>query len=136
VSLAVCVSLVALAVWSCWIEETILLPVPRSRLLVRSEVGEIGINYYWHWTSTSVIHTHGKPPELDLSNWRMIHFSFNRHSWPQAQGNPFVVSVLFPNWALAVPIGCLAWWFRRKARKLVPQTGFAVESVATAAQKP
>jgi hypothetical protein len=140
VSLALCVALIALAVRSCWIDDSVRLGIGESEYYVFSLAGEIEFFLRGHWGSDyhEMMFSSGPPGRDYLSEWKMVHFDFGHESYPEMHGpgkvTPFVATAMIPNWALAAPLGFLAWWFRRKARKLVPRAGFAVESAA--AQKP
>jgi hypothetical protein len=137
VSLGVCVALVALAVRSCWVIDGVALGVGQSQYFVYSVAGEIGYFSEGHGATFHEMTCSRTEPDWDyLSGWKMVHFAFN--PFPQMRSGPEqetpVAEVVFPNWTLALPLGCLARWFRRQARKLAPQSGFAVEPLA--AQKP
>jgi hypothetical protein len=117
VSLVLCVALVALAARSCWIVEQFSVVIGQATVVVKTQSGEITaalVDEQW------AQHYVRRPTEpSDVARWKMIRFQCQR-------GGAVRFVVMFPNWAMALPLGCLAWWFRRKGRKQSPQ-GFALQ---------
>jgi hypothetical protein len=132
VSLALCVALLALAVRSCWIEEWFFVGVGSAQCVVRSSTAEMRIILLTNrFPTQSAEYKYGRVPlpSGEISARDVIYFDCYAVA-------PHLHIATGPNWALAAPLGCLAWWLRRNARKLAPRSGFAVEPITTAAQKP
>jgi hypothetical protein len=129
VSLALCVALVALAVRSCWVFDSVEVAIGSSQVGVESMAGELGFSVPDHGSGSSFVYSRFRPPSDGgglIFQWKMVHFAVHTRDWKPVSG--FKVAIVFPNWVLAVPLGCLAWWFRRKSRRQT-QVGFAVEQV-------
>jgi hypothetical protein len=135
VAAALCVGLVALAVRSYWFEDYFVFHAGHSGFDIVSVNGEIEVNLSGRGPqSNNIAHIRQPAQRVLFSYWKMTRFDFGYQSWPQIRRVPFMVSVMLPNWAMAAPLGCLAWWLRRKARKLTPRTGFAVETTEKLAE--
>jgi hypothetical protein len=127
VSLGLCVALVALAVRSYWVEEYLLFHAGRTQLHIVSYGADLGVLLYGRGSSSYTISYTRHPAIRSMfSPWRMTHFGFSYETWPKLPRVPFMIDMMFPNWALAIPLGWFAWWSRRKTRQ--PPRGFCMEA--------
>jgi hypothetical protein len=125
VSLALCVALVALAVRSGRTFESVFLSLGQQTIGANSYAGELQFVLVGQASPSWAGHMKMRH---EARVWKMLHFDCNLS--PRYQGSPWFAALTLPDWALALPLGSLAWWFRRKACTQA-QVGFAVEPVTS-----
>jgi hypothetical protein len=136
ISLALGATSLTMAVRSCWIDDDVIVAVSSLRIMLDSYAGvaTIGVLKSNRWAASEQSRYSKNPvPRGAVFETKMTRFYF-RCADPLPYGDENVMTIVFPCWVPVAPFFCIAWWFRRKARKLAPRVGFVVEPVA--AQKP